>query len=100
MFLSINMISYGRNTLSMDIELFIVRIPQAFKFLIFLRLDSPNFLRGKRSSSFPTDVCRIAPNLIPWSLRKNKTVLFKVASLLISSKNFKYIASAFLVAAK
>jgi hypothetical protein len=31
MFLSINMISYGRNILSMDIELFIVRMPQAFK---------------------------------------------------------------------
>jgi hypothetical protein len=53
-------------------------------------------MNGKRSSSFPTDVSRTAPNLIPWSLRKNKTVLFKVASLLISSKNFKYIASAFL----
>jgi hypothetical protein len=38
-------------------------------------------MNGKRSSSFPTDVCRIAPNLIPWSLRKNKTVLFKFKSL-------------------
>jgi hypothetical protein len=50
-------------------------------------------MNGKRSSSFPTYVCRTAPNLTPWSLRKNKTVLFKVVSLLISSKIFKYIAS-------
>jgi hypothetical protein len=34
-----------RNILSMDIELFIVRMPQVFKLLIILRLDSPNFLR-------------------------------------------------------
>jgi hypothetical protein len=49
-------------------------------------------MNGKRSSSFPTDVCRTAPNLIPWSLRKNKTVLFKVTSLLISSKIFYLIS--------
>jgi hypothetical protein len=68
MFLSINMISYGRNIIIMDIELFIVRMPQAFKCLIILRQDSSNFLR---------------------------TILIDPFHV-----HFKYIASAFLVAAK
>jgi hypothetical protein len=54
MFLSINMISYGRNILSMDIELFIVRMPQAFKCLIILRQDSPNFPRTILIDRFPS----------------------------------------------
>jgi hypothetical protein len=47
-------------------------------------------MNGKRSASFPTDVCRTAPNLTPWSLRKNKTIHVSNLPWLVFKKISQY----------